>query len=257
MNFTVENLEFFLLILIRMSGFILTAPIFSMRNIPVKIKVAISILLTILIYNTIPYQALEYNGVIGLAGLIVKEMVFGLLLGYITNICTYIVSFSGQLIDMEIGFGMVNLMDPSNNLNVTVTGNLYNYFVTLIMLVTNMHHYIIKAFIDAYQLIPIGEMEYRANLFQIMVRFVKDYFIIGFRIILPIFAAMLIVNVVLGVLARVAPQMNMFVIGIQLKVFIGLAVLLIAIQWIPEVADFVFTEMKTMMNLIIKACMGT
>lgn len=257
MNFTVENVEFFLLILIRMSGFILTAPIFSMKNIPVPVKIALSLGTAILIYTILPYQPLEYRGVIGFAGLVVQEMIFGILLGYVTNICTYILNFSGQLIDMEIGFGMVNLIDPLNNLNITVTGNLYSYFVTMIMIVTNMHHYILKAFIDVYQLIPIGEIKFQANLFEIMLRFMNDYFIIGFRIVLPVFASMLVVNVVLGVLARVAPQMNMFVVGIQLKVFIGLAVLLISIQWIPEVADFIFSEMKTLMNFVIKACMGT
>lgn len=257
MNFTVENAEFYLLIVMRMSGFIFTAPILSVRTIPVKIKVLLTLGFSILIYASIPYESMDYLGVIGYAGLVIKELILGILIGFFCNICTHILNFSGQLIDMEIGFGMVNQLDPLNNLNITVTGNLYNYFVSMILIITDMHHYIIRAFIDVFQVVPIGEINFQPNMYLIMLRFMKDYFIIGFRIILPIFAAMLIVNVVLGILARVAPQMNMFVIGIQLKVFIGLAIILIAIQWIPEVADFIFSEMKTMMDLVVKSVMGS
>ena len=86
-----------------------------------------------------------------------------------------------------------------------------------------------------------------------MVTFIKDYFILGFRIVLPIFGATLMVNVVLGVLAKVAPQMNMFVIGMQLKVFVGLILLAIAAKYIPTVADLLYDEMKLMVNEVIKA----
>jgi flagellar biosynthetic protein FliR len=84
-----------------------------------------------------------------------------------------------------------------------------------------------------------------------MVEFIKEYFIIGFRIILPIFAATLILNVILAILAKVAPQMNMFVIGIQLKIFVGLAVLFMVVALTPRVAEFIFDEMIYMMRSAI------
>ena len=85
-----------------------------------------------------------------------------------------------------------------------------------------------------------------------MATLMKDYFIIGFRIVLPVFAAMLIVNVVLGVLAKVAPQMNMFVIGMQLKIFVGLIILALAARYIPTVADMIYEEMKMLVNDAVK-----
>ena len=85
-----------------------------------------------------------------------------------------------------------------------------------------------------------------------MVRYMTDYFIIGFRIVLPIFAAILLVNTILAILAKIAPEMNMFVIGMQMKVLVGLFVMTIVIELVPSVADFIFNEMIDMMKAAIE-----
>ena len=81
-----------------------------------------------------------------------------------------------------------------------------------------------------------------------MLKFITDYFIIGFRIVLPVFAAILVVNTILAILAKIAPQMNMFVIGMQLKIFVGLFVMILIIEMVPSVADFIFNEMLTLLK---------
>lgn len=253
MEFRIEQLEFLLLILSRMSGFVFTAPFFGLTYIPRNVKIGFCIFMTILMSYVLPYQSLEYTGVIGFACLIVKEVVVGIVIGYMANICTYILNFSGQMMDMEIGFSMVNEMNPVANIQSTITANLYTYLVMLMLIVTNMHHQILKAFIHAFEVVPIGEVKFSGRIYFIILKFISEYFIIGFRIILPIFAAMLVINVVLGILAKVAPQMNMFVIGMQLKVFVGLFILTIAIRSLPQVSEFIFSEMRTMMELIINA----
>lgn len=253
MNFTVEHLEFILLILARISGFVFTAPFFGLTYIPRNVKIGFCVFITILMTYVLPYSAIEYVGVIEFACIIVKEVIVGILIGYMANICTYILDFSGHLMDMEIGFSMVNEMNPVANVQSTITANLYTYLVMLMLIVTNMHHQILKAFIYAFEVIPIGKVKLSGSIYFIMLKFISEYFIIGFRIILPIFAAMLVINVVLGILAKVAPQMNMFVIGMQLKVFVGLFILTIAIQSLPQVSEFIFSEMRTMIELIIKS----
>lgn len=253
MNFTIEHLEVYLLAIVRMSAFVVSAPYFSIPSVPRKVKAGLSVFLGILAAGTIDYVPLHYVGVIGFAMIVFKEALTGLLIGYVANICTYILSFSGQLIDMEIGFSMVNVLDPVSRLNTTITGNLYNYMVMFMLMITKMHYYILSAIFDSFKLIPIGDALFKENMYEIMVQFMIDYFVIGFRIVLPIFAATLLTNVILGVLARVAPQMNMFVIGIQLKLFVGLFLLFLIAELMPGVADFIFEEMQTMMKLIIKA----
>lgn len=244
MNFTVEHVEFYLLILIRISSFVLTAPIFSYHTIPVRVKLAISLLLSLVAIQVVPVVELQYTGIIGFSVLILKESVVGLVIGFMCNICMYIITFTGQLIDMEMGLSMASIYDPLTNIQVSVTGNIYTYLVMLVMVVTNMHHYVLRAVLDTFGYFNVGQAVIDENLTQTAVEFMANYFIIGFRIVLPIFGCMLIINVVLGVLSRAAPQMNMFVVGLQVKVLVGILLLLIIIPTIPTVADFVFDTMK-------------
>lgn len=251
--FNVYDLEYFLLILVRVSAMLALSPIFGARNIPLKIKAGLSIFLSLIIFQTIKQIDLNYTTMIGYSIIIIKEMITGLLIGFFANICMTIISFAGQMIDIDIGFSMATLFDPMNQVQETVSGNLYNYFILLMMLATNMHFFIIRALVDSFSVVPIGGILYKPDhMYRTFLQFMSDYMVIGFRIILPIFATILILNVVLGVLAKVAPQMNMFVIGLQLKVFFGFAVLIVTIIFLPNISEFVFSEMEKMVNLVIK-----
>ncbi len=256
MQFTIEQIVYFLCILVRISTFVYTAPFFSLRNVPQKVKLGLSIALAIILSQVLPYQPLIYVGVIGFAGLIIKEALAGLIMGFFSNICAQIISFAGGMIDMEIGFSMVQEYDPVSATQITITSNFYQYAVMLMMFITNLHHSIIAALVDSFTIVPLGQVEINVTIYEAFLQFIIDYFIIGFRIILPIFAAMLIVNTVLGILAKVAPSMNMFVIGLQLKVFIGLIVLLFIVTTIPVVADFIFEEMFDMLKNAIAYLKG-
>ncbi len=250
MNVTVENLEVFLLILVRVSAFLVSAPFFSQRNIPAKVKAFFSFYVALLLYGTLGIGRVEYNGVIEFAALIFKEAAAGLLLGYMTNVCLYILNFSGNLMDMEIGFSMVTEFDPASNVSATITATIYTNAVILLMMVTYMHHYILKAFLETFELVPIGKVQIPPEIYSVMLTFIGDYFILGFRIILPVFATMLILNVVLGILAKVAPQMNMFSVGMQLKVAGGLCIITIVIALLPQVSDLLYEEMQKMFGLV-------
>lgn len=245
---SLKHLEFFLLILVRVSGFMVSAPIFSLRNIPMRAKAILAIALSVPIFHILPYEPLTYTTVVDYSILVILEMICGLVMGFMANVSYYILSFAGQVIDQEMGFSMVNQYDPITSAQVTITGNLYTYAVMLMLLVTNMHQYLIRAIVDSFSVIPVGAATMDFGIYQLMKRFMVDYFVIGFRIVLPIFASMLVVNTILAILAKVAPQMSMFVIGLQLKVFVGLAVLVLMIMMITGVADLIFREMMSMIR---------
>ena len=256
MSFSIADLDIFLLILVRMSGFIYTAPLFSLKTVPVRVKAGFSIFLSVILFYTIPLTEVEYIGVIGFAILVFKEAIAGALMGLFSNIAYHILAFAGQIMDMEIGFSMINQLDPVTRIQTTITSNLYGYLILLLMIITNLHHHILKAVIDSYQVIGLGQAVFPTTMYRLMVRFIVDYFIIAMRIVLPIFAAILIVNTILGILAKVAPQMNMFVIGMQLKVLVGLIVLYLIIALTPSVADFIFNEMMDLLRSIIEIMKG-
>lgn len=248
MSITLQQLEFFFVIVVRMTGFIYTAPFFGLRNVPFRVKTGLALCMGIVMFYVLPYEPLVYSGVIGFAILVVKETLCGLILGFVANICYQILAFSGQMLDMEIGFSMVNEMDPVTSAQVTVSGNMYSYAVMLMLMITYMHHFLLQALIDSYSLVPIGQATVDSLIYSVVVKLIGQYFVLGFRIVLPVFAAMLIVNSVLAILARVAPQLSMFVIGIQLKVIIGLAVMVVMIKMIPGISELIFDKMLEVMR---------
>lgn len=245
-SFSIYDLEYFLLILTRVSCFVFVAPFFSMRNTPNNVKIALSFFTSALLYQTLtPAPVVEYSTVLEYAVIIIKEAISGLLLGFGTTMCTSIVNFAGSIADMEIGLSMVTLMDPTTRDNSSITGVLYQYALMLMLIATGMYRYLFGALADSFVLIPVnGVVFHTDSLVNTVVRFLTDYVVIGFRIVLPVFCSILLLNAVLGILAKVAPQMNMFAVGIQLKVLVGLSVIFFVASLLPYAADMIFTEMQ-------------
>lgn len=256
MTFTIEYLEYAILVIVRVSMIVFIAPFFSSTNIPRKVKVYISVFLSLIVMNLVDYTAVSYEGMLGYSILVVQEAITGLLIGLGSGVCLYILNFSGHMLDMEIGFSMVMEMDPTTQVQTTITSTFFTAIFMLMFLASDMHYFIIDALYDSYQLIPIGGAKISASLYEIFVKYITDYFIIGFRIILPVFACILILNVVLGVLAKIAPEMNMFVIGFQLKIFIGLVLLFFLMSLFPGVVDFIFEEMQLLTRYFIQSMAG-
>ncbi len=252
-SFSLYDLEYFLLIFTRISCFVFIAPFFGMANTPRRIKVVLSLYVATLMYFVLtPAPAVLPKTVLGFAIIVTKEAVTGLLIGLSAQMCTSIVMFGGAVADMEIGLSMVQLMDPATRQSTTFTGALYNYALTMALIASGMYRYLLGALADSYKLIPVnGAVFNPEKLLQSSIVFLTDYMSIGFRIILPVFCAILLLNAVLGIMARVAPQMNMFAIGIQLKILVGLSMLFVSTLLLPKISEIIFDEIrKTMVSFV-------
>lgn len=249
-SFSLYDLEYFLLILTRISCFVFVAPFFSMRNTPMRVRVGIGFFTAMLLYQSLaPAAAIEYGTVLEYALIVIKEAIVGMLVGLGASICTSIMNFAGAVADMETGLSMVTLMDPSSREQTSITGVFYQYVLMLLMIATGMYRYLFAALADTFILIPVnGAVFHGDRLVDAMLQFLGEYIIIGFRIVLPIFCTILLLNAVLGVLAKVSPQMNMFAVGMQLKILVGLGVFYLSASMLPGIADFIFQEMKRVMD---------
>lgn len=255
-SFSMADLEYFLLILCRVSCLIHLAPFYGTTNTPARIKIGLSIFVAALLYHMMPVVNLEYSTIMGYATMVLKEVVTGLLMGYGCNICITILSFAGRIIDMETGLSMASLMDPMTKEQSSISGMLYQYAAMLILIISGMYQYIMKALAESFTLIPVNGAIFRMDsLMTAMMDFMADYIFIAFRICLPIFTVMIMLNAILGILAKVAPQMNMFAVGIQFKVLTGLLILFLTTGMLPGLSDLIFTEMKTMMVAFVEALM--
>ena len=253
MSYSLDYVEYAFLVFARITAVVFVAPFFNNTNVPMRTKAAISFFLSLLVMNMTDYTSVSYDGMLGYSILILKEAITGILIGFGSAICLYILNFSGHMVDMEIGFAMAMEFDPTTQVQTTISSTLFTALFMLMFLASDLQYFILDALFDSYELLPIGQSVFSPSLYQIFTKYIVDYFVIGFRIILPLFACTLILNVVLGILAKVAPQMNMFVIGMQLKVFSGLALLLIIISFLPGITDFLFEEMQLLTKLFMQS----
>lgn len=246
-TFTYADLEYFLLVLVRISCFVYAAPFFSMSNTPRVIRVGFSIFFSYLVYMVVDRNEVVYQTLLGYAVIVMKEALTGFLIGWGAQICTTVTSLAGSVADMEIGISMVSLMDPTTRQQATFTGVFYQYIFTLFFMITGLYQYLLRALVDSFTLIPVNGAVFRTEaLTESVITFMGNYLAMGFRIILPIFCTMILLNCILGILAKVSPQLNMFAVGMQLKVLVGLGILFLTVRMLPSASDYIVDGMKKM-----------
>lgn len=227
-----NGFETFLLVFVRMTGLFVIAPIFGRQNVPTHTKIGFAFFNAVILVNTVSLQKADMDaGIFEYALLVGKEFLVGVAIGYVAYMFFSAIYTAGQLIDTQIGFGMVNVLDPLSNIQISVTSNFYYIMCMLVFLTIKGHHALIKALFDSYSLIPIGKAAFNDILLNDLLRIFAETFSIGFRICAPVTAAIIVVDVALGIISKSIPQINVFVVGIPLKLIVGMALLIITLPY--------------------------
>jgi len=224
---------YFLLIFARISGIFTSAPVLGSHNIPVQLKAGLSLLCAALVLPmfganiaTIPSTLFLY------ILLIISEFLLGLLLGFAASLVFTSVQMAGHLLDMQIGFGIVNIFDPQSGQQVPLLGNFKYILALTIFLTTNGHHVFLSALFDSFKIVPVSEVVFHeAALTQLFVDMISGAFAFAFKISVPVLIALVLTDIALGILARTMPQMNIFVVGLPVKITVGIFVLSIALPF--------------------------
>lgn len=249
----INGIDTFLLVFVRMTGLFVISPVFGRRNIPVYFKIGFSLMLSMIMINTLPAVNLDYyNNIYAFTALVFKEFIVGTTLGYVSYLVFSAIYMAGQIIDMQIGFGMVNVLDPISNIQVPITSNFYYIACMMVFLDFNGHHALIKSLFDSYGLVPIGTAAFSTSLMNDIIRVFGNIFIIGFKISAPFIAAILITDITLGVISKTVPQLNFFVVGLPLKVILGLIVMLLTFRMFGSIISALITGMNSEMFNFIK-----
>lgn len=242
--------ELFLLVLIRTSGIFLISPFFSSQNVPNTMKVGFSLILSGLITVTLDID-MDYTEITFVA-LIMKELMVGFIIGFISYAFFTTFYVMGQIIDMKIGFGMINVVDPQHRVQVPLMGNFYYILGFLLLLSFNGHYMIINALVDSYKFIPIGKFVIKEESAFMMVDVLAKSFEIGFKLSAPIIIIIFLTDLLLGILSRTIPQMNVFVVGMPLKILIGLIIISVSIPIFYSMATGVFNQTVEMIYYFFK-----
>ncbi len=242
-------LDVFLLVFIRVLGLTLIAPFFGNRSVPYMAKVSLTLFTSLMVITVIDVDvAVSSSDVVGFAVAAIIEFLTGFAIGFGIYMVFSILSLAGQFIDAQIGFSMVNVFDPMSQIQLTITGNLYYYILIIITIVTNAHHRFLRGLIDSFYLIPLGKMALTPGFREATVDYFTRYFSIALQVAAPIFFVMIITNVVLGILARTVPQLNMFVIGFPIKIMFGLLTIYIMLSMFANISDMLIHESEQVMR---------
>ncbi|MGB7606540.1 MAG: flagellar biosynthetic protein FliR [Lutisporaceae bacterium] len=248
-----DKFTVFILVLVRMSSLFVITPVFGSRNVPGYLKIAFAFFCSIILTTLLKDVTVEYVNLYGYAGLILKELAIGVILGYTSNLVFSALYVAGQIIDTQIGFGMVNVLDPMHDTQVPLTGN-FMYIISLVFfLMINGHHILLTALFKSYNVLPINSFAFNDVLFNNLLNVFFETFAIGFKISIPILAASLLTEVALGILAKTVPQMNVFVVGMPLKLGVGILTFIAMIPMLISTLNVMFDKMYGYIYLIIKS----
>lgn len=249
----VNQLVAFWLVLARATAFIFSSPIFSIRNIPVLIKIGFAFTLTLLIFSNIKAGELLKGGLVGFILLALGEIGVGLALGIITSIIFSSIRLAGQLIDLQIGFAFSGIFDPSFGGQNTLMAEFMYLFGILLFLMVNGHHILINALAQSYQLIPLAGAAMKGAVIYKVVRLFAGMFALALQISAPILVVLVITDVTFGFIARTVPQINVFILGFPLKIGVGILTLVVLLPIMARILNSVFGLMEKGLYLLMES----
>ncbi|OCG50024.1 flagellar biosynthetic protein FliR [Gilliamella sp. Choc5-1] len=245
---TLFNIDFFSFVqnsffpFVRILALITTAPIFGEKEIPNRVKISLALLITILL----PLPNLENSiKIYSLMGVMItaQQVMIGVLIGFTMQLAFMVMRFAGELIGMQMGLGMATFFDPIGGPSTSVLSRLINLISLLTFLNLDGHLWLLYGISNSFDIIPIGLIPLQENGYLVLIEISKLLFINGIMLALPLMTLLLIVNISLGLLNRMTPQLSIFVVGYPATLLLGLCMLTYLMTTLPAFVEFVFEQM--------------
>ena len=222
------ELTLFLYITARISGFVLFNPVLGRRNIPGIFRSGLILVLSVFVISFTAPAAVRIPGSVVEMGLrILLELALGYLLGLVMNFFFYIPQLAGHAIDTQMGMTMNQVYDASAQANLSVSSVLLNTLMTLLFFAAGGHHTLLRMMLTSHEIVPFGAVTLGLDAANAMLELFVECTLLAVKLCMPILAAELLGQLGMGVLMKVIPQINVFSINIELKVIIGLGLLLL------------------------------
>ncbi|APC48617.1 flagellar biosynthetic protein FliR [Virgibacillus halodenitrificans] len=248
----VNSIPVFLLILVRVSAFFVTLPLFSYRTIPGHFKIGFSFFLSLIIFYTVDVTVIEIDGTYIL--LVLKEAMVGLLVGLIAYILLSAIQIAGGFIDFQMGFAIANVVDPQTGAQSPLMGQYFYIIALLFLLSVNGHHLLIDGIYNSYQFISIDAFIpfQNGSIADFVIDTFNKMFLIAFQMAIPIVGCLFLVDVALGIIARTVPQLNVFVVGLPLKILVSFMAIFIFLSLYVSLVNRLFESMFKVMRQLMQ-----
>lgn len=228
MSYWLDEFHIFLLILLRVSALLIVAPIFGHRLFLARAKVGLAVMVSMVIFPIVDRFDVPV-GFLPYAVMMVGEVIMGLVIGYAVLLLFIGIQFAGQLAGLQMGFGIVNVIDPASHDQVSIIGQFLNILAILLMLTLDGHHIILNGLMTSFDAVPLGGVVLKALVAHKMIALTAEVFVIAIKVSAPIMIALFLISTAMGVLARTVPQMNVFIVGFPVQLAVGMSVLMAAL----------------------------
>lgn len=226
MEILVTDFTLILLIFIRIYSAFAATPIYSHASIPAQVKIFIAFIIAFIIFSITKEAniAVEFNAW-WLFSMAIKEIIVGLIIGFSINLIFYGFNFAGTFVGFDMGLAMAQVMNPIEETNGNVVGQIIYFMALMIFFIIDGHQYVIRALVYSFKIIPIGEFKASEALFGLIIKYSASVFIVAVKIAAPILISFFLIHIAEGILARMIPQMQVFFVTQPLKIGVGFILL--------------------------------
>jgi flagellar biosynthesis protein FliR len=228
------DLTNWLMVFLRASAMLAVFPIFSARNFPVQLRLALGALLAGMVAATLPANAVQPADFWGLAGIMAKEILLGLVIGFASRMIFFALEIAGSIISSEIGLTMPPGLNPLNDAPMTTTASILYYLAAMLWLSMDMHHWMLIGFEKTYAYVPIGAVHLSQALVTDLIARTAGIFSVALQMAAPLLAVSFIISLIFAVLGRAVPQMNVFAESFAVRPLVGLSVFGLTLDLMAE-----------------------
>ena len=245
LQFPVAEVMRFVIVLTRLSGIMLSAPFFTGGYMPSHIRVVFTLFAALALTPALPLGNIPAEiGLGSITLILLLEILFGLVIGF-AALCIFAgIQLGGQIIAFNIGFAMINLIDPQTQVNMPIFSFILNYIALLLFVAINGHHFFMMAVYESFATLPVGGFVFNGPLVNQILGFSASVFVIGLKIAGPIIVVIVVVDIIVGIIGRSAPQIHVLVVGMPLKIIAGFAVLSISLYFMPRYLESLFLTLS-------------
>jgi len=241
----------FVIVLTRLSGIMLCAPFFTGGYMPLHIRAVFTFFAALALTPALPLGNIPADPSLGTIVIILLfEIIFGIVIGF-AALCIFAgVQFGGQIMAFNIGFAMINLIDPQTQVNMPIFSFILNYIALLLFILINGHHFFLLAVYESFKTLPVGGFVLDGPLVNQIVGFTASVFLIGIKVAGPIIVVIIVVDIIVGIVGRSAPQLHVMVIGMPLKIMAGIAILSVSLYFMPRYFESLFLMLSRTINAL-------
>ncbi|MCE5229101.1 flagellar biosynthetic protein FliR [bacterium] len=232
-----EPFYVFMLVLIRIGFVMAFFPLMGESFVPVRARILIAVAISVALAPVVPVTAAQFPGtIVGFAVMVLSEAMLGFSIGFIGKIVFAVIQFAGQIAGEQMGFGLVNAIDPTGSHQTSIVAELQYIMAILIFLTANFHHGFLAAAAASFNMIPPGDAVAGAAVKDLMMGMGTMMFALAVKFAMPIIIIVFAINVGLGMIARAVPQLNVFLESFPLRIMAGISILLLSLgfmvgQW--------------------------